>query len=83
MIIEEENQKWNFKSWSQKIKKFSMSNNFPKFSKCPEITESSAAVIVSMYWMTHSIEWSLKKKIGNKISKVEVRKNENAKSKMF
>ena len=48
-----------------------------------DVTESAAAV-VSMYWMNHSIEWSLKKKIKNEISKVEVRKSEYFQSqKMF
>ena len=55
---------------SEKSKNFQSPKNVQKCSKCPEIIESSAAVIVSMYWMIHSIEWSLKKKIINEISNI-------------
>ena len=46
-------------------------------------SSSSSSSVVSMYWMIHSsthIEWSLKKKIQNEISKVEVWKSKNFQS---
>ena len=47
--------------------------------KCPNGSPSQHLVLVSMYWMTHCIEWSLKMKIKNEIFKVEKLKSENQK----
>ena len=63
----------------QKSTNFQSQQMFENFLVSRWIT-GSAAAIVSMYWMTHSIEWSLKTKINNKLPKIEVQISTNFQS---
>ena len=82
MIIEDENEKWNFESRKVEVgksKKNLKSKNVRKNYKCPNGSPSQHLALVCMYWMTHCIEWSLKMKIKNEISKMEKLKSEKHK----
>ena len=82
MIIEDENQKWNFKSWKVEVgksKKYYKSKNVWKNSKCPKRITESALVACIKWSIVLNDHWRWKSKMKFEISKVEKLKSENQK----